>query len=95
MKDETTTAGALRIKPIPPPPEKQKISFRLTVPTIENLNTYLAAYVEAYGVEANLDFVAEQIFTSFFESDRAFVAYRRKKACATLGVDAQLGTTQL
>lgn len=65
----------LRVKPLPPPPERQKISFRLPVPVLTTFQTYLAAYKEIYGEDPSPDFVAEQIFSSFFESDRAFAAY--------------------
>ncbi|GFO63604.1 DUF2274 domain-containing protein [Geomonas paludis] len=65
----------LRIKPLPAPPEKQKITFRLPVPVLETFNTYLAVYKEIYGQDPSPDFVAEQIFSSFFELDRAFAAY--------------------
>ena len=68
----------LRIRPLPPPPEKQRITFRLPVPTLTTFNTYLAAYEEIYGVKPDPDFVAEQIFTAFFESDRAFAMYLKK-----------------
>jgi hypothetical protein len=65
----------LRVKPQPQPPEKQKISFRLPVPVLTTFQSYLAAYKDIYGEEPSPDFVAEQIFSSFFESDRAFAAY--------------------
>lgn len=68
----------LRVKPLPPPLERQKISFRLPVPILTTFQTYLAVYKEIYGEEANPDFVVEQIFSSFFESDRAFAAYVKK-----------------
>jgi len=68
----------LRIRPLPPPPEKQRITFKLPVPTLSTFNTYLAAYEEIYGVKPDQDFVAEQIFNAFFESDRAFAAYLKK-----------------
>ena len=72
------TETRLRIRPLPPPPEKQKISFKLPVPTLTTFSTYLVAYEEIYGVKPDPDFVAEQIFNSFFESDRAFAAYLKK-----------------
>ena len=75
-----TETKQLRVKPFLPPPEKQKISFRLPAPTVSTFNSYLEAYAEIYGVSADPDFVAEQIFTTFFESDRAFAAYLKKGA---------------
>lgn len=65
----------LRVKPQPQPTEKQKISFRLPVPLLTTFQSYLAAYKEIYGEDPSPDFVVEQIFSSFFESDRAFAAY--------------------
>ena len=75
-----TEPKPLRIKPLIPPPEKEKISFRLPVPTLQTFRTYLKAYAETYGVAADPDFVAEQIFTAFFESDRAFADYLKRGA---------------
>lgn len=69
----------LRIKPLPPPPERQKITFKLPVPVLTTFQTYLAAYKDIYGEDPSPDFVAEQIFSSFFESDRAFIAYVKKE----------------
>lgn len=88
----TKEPAELRIKPLPPPPELQKISFRLPAPTVTELDTYLAAYAAIYGVEPDRNFVADQIFTCFFESDKAFAAYRKK---AVLGINAVLGETEL
>lgn len=68
----------LRVKPLAPPPEKERITFRLPVPTLAMFRSYLAAYAEIYGEEANPDFVANEILNAFFESDRAFAEYRRK-----------------
>lgn len=75
MKNETNT---LKVHPFVPPPDKKRISFRLPVPTLDAFDSYLAAYAEIYGVKPDPDFIADQIFTSFFESDRAFAAYLRK-----------------
>jgi hypothetical protein len=66
---------ALRVKPLLPPPDKQKIIFKLPTPTVAAFHSYLAAYAEIYGVDADPDFVADQIFIAFFESDKAFAAY--------------------
>jgi hypothetical protein len=68
----------LKIKPLPIPPDKKKISFRLPEPTLSEFEAYLAAYQDIYGVEPDRDFVADQIFTAFFESDRAFAAYQAR-----------------
>lgn len=68
----------LKIRPLLPPPEKQKITFRLPVPTLETFQAYLTLYTEIYGIDADPDFIADQIFTSFFESDKTFVAYLQK-----------------
>jgi len=84
----------LRIKPFIPPPEKKKISFRLPEPTLAAFEAYLAAYQEIYGVEPDPDFVADQIFTAFFESDRAFAAYRKSQE-AVLGENARLGSSHI
>ena len=75
MKKE---APSLKIRPLLPPPEKQKITFKLPVPTVEGFQAYQALYEEIYGVEANPDFIADQIFTSFFESDKTFVTFLQK-----------------
>lgn len=88
----TKEPAGLRIKPLHPPPELQKISFRLPAPTVTELESYLAAYTAIYGVEPDRNFIADQTFTSFFESDKAFAAYRKK---AVLGVNAALGETEL
>ena len=78
----------LKIKPLPIPPDKKKVSFRLPEPTLSEFEAYLAAYQEIYGVEPDRDFVADQIFTAFFESDRAFAAYQaRGNAVATKKTD--------
>ena len=69
---------SLLVKPLLPPPEKLKISFRLPAPTISNFHSYLAAYFETYGVDADPDFVADQIFSTFFASDRVFAEFLKK-----------------
>lgn len=98
----------LRVKPLPPPPERRKISFRLPAPVLATFDAYLSVYREMYGEEPNPDFVAEQIFSNFFESDRAFAAYIKKgsepevaktkkerKKTAQTGEPMQVETAQL
>lgn len=92
MKSETIEQ--LRIKPYIPPPNKRKISFRLPEPTLAAFEAYLTAYREIYGEEPNPDFVADQIFTAFFESDRTFLAYRKSQE-AVVGVNAKLGSSHI
>ena len=68
----------LKIKPAPIPPEKRKITFKLPEPTISDFETYLTAYAETYGVEADPSFVANEIFVSFFDSDKGFRSFLNK-----------------
>lgn len=68
----------LRVKPLQVPPQKRKIFFSLPVPTLQCFQCYLEAYAQIYGKEADPSFVANQIFTMFFESDKAFNTFRKK-----------------
>jgi hypothetical protein len=70
----------LRIKPLPTPPEKKKMVFKLPLPTLSKFDAYLAAYAEIYGVEPDRDFIVDRIFATFFESDHAFIAYLKREA---------------
>ena len=70
------------IRPVLPPPEIRKMTFKLPVPTINDFETYLIAFFEIYGVEADRDLVDSQIFSAFFESDRGFLAYRKSLPAA-------------
>ena len=88
----TKEPAELRIKPLPPPPELRKVSFRLPSPTFSKLDTYLDAYTAIYGVEPDRNCIANEILTTFFDSDKLLAAYRRK---AVLGVNAVLGETEL
>lgn len=92
MKNDT---DQLRVKPPPLPPDKQKMTFRVPVPTVDTFNLYLAAYAELYGADPDPDFVVNQILTAFFESDKAFAAYRRRTH-AQLGEEtAELGNSHI
>ncbi|UPU37877.1 hypothetical protein M1B72_09255 [Geomonas paludis] len=79
MKKNSAETTELRIRPLPTPPEKQKIAFKLPRPTLSKFDAYLAAYADIYGVEPDRDFIVDRIFTSFFESDHAFVAYLKRE----------------
>ena len=91
MKKEVLS---LRIRPLLPPPEKRKISFRLPLPTVDTFQSYLAAYAETYGVDPDPDFVADQIFTTFFDSDRAFAAYLQKTGIGKDPEDRDTGISE-
>lgn len=80
MRKNPVEATELRIRPLPTPPEKQKVNFKLPVPTLSRFESYLAAYADIYGVEPDRDFIVDRIFTTFFESDHAFIAYLKKEA---------------
>lgn len=92
MKNETE---ALRVRPLVPPPDKKKITFRLPVPTLDAFESYLAAYAEIYGADPDPDFIADQIFTAFFESDRTFKRKMSEKNQAVLGQNARLGESHV
>ncbi|MBJ6749932.1 hypothetical protein [Geomonas anaerohicana] len=79
MKKNPAETTELRIRPLPTPPEKQKMSFKLPLPTLSKFEAYLAAYSDFYGVEPDRDFIVDRIFTSFFESDHAFNAYLKRE----------------
>lgn len=85
----------LRVRPPASPPGKQKLSFKIPLPTVEAFNLYLAAYAELYGEDADPDFVVNQIFTTFFESDKAFVAYQRRTHAELGGESAELGKAHI
>lgn len=87
-------ASELKVKPPPPPTGKQKMNFHLPGPTAGKFNLYLAAYQELYGTEPDPNFILDQILTSFFESDKAFLAYQ-KKTHAQLGGAVPLGEAHL
>jgi hypothetical protein len=80
MKTDGKDICTLKIRPLHPPPEKQRMSFRLPASTVAAFQSYLAAYADIYGMDADPDFVADRIFNAFFESDKAFAAYLEKGA---------------
>lgn len=82
MKKELPT---LKIRPLLPPPEKQKITFKLPVPTLESFQAYQALYKETYGIDPDPDFIADQIFMSFFESDKTFAAHQQRAVAKAEG----------
>ena len=65
----------LKVRPADIPPKKSTISFKLPDPTIALLRAYLRAYAATYGIEPDKDFITNEIFTSFFGSDKEFMAF--------------------
>lgn len=63
----------LKVRPEDIPPKKAVISFKLPEPTIALLRAYLRAYAATYGIEPDRDFITNEIFTSFFNSDKEFI----------------------
>ncbi len=79
----------LKIQPAPVPPEKQKISFQLPKPTLAIFGEYLAAYAEIYGSKADPDFIANEIFVNFFNSDKEFLLFSRNSSAKSSGGKSQ------
>lgn len=65
----------LKVRPAEIPPKKSAISFKLPDPTIALFRTYLRAYSATYGMEPDKDFITNQIFMNFFESDKEFMLF--------------------
>lgn len=60
-------------------PEMKTISFQLPEATVSSFYSYLAAYMEAYGIEADPDSIANAIILSFIFSDQQFREYLEKE----------------
>jgi hypothetical protein len=64
------------------PPKKSAISFKLPDPTIALLRTYLRAYAATYGIEPDKDFITNEIFLNFFNSDKEFMIFVKENNLA-------------
>ena len=62
---------SLKIKPAKTE-TTSKVTFKLPESTVELLNKYREACKAEYGTEPNLDYIANEIFMSFFNSDKKF-----------------------
>jgi hypothetical protein len=70
----------LKVKPEEIPPKKSAISFRLPQPTIALFRAYLRAYAAMYGIEPDKDFITNEIFMSFFNSDKEFMLFVKENS---------------
>ena len=46
---------------------------------------YLRAYGALYGIDPDKDFITNEIFTSFFNSDKEFMAYMKENPVELAG----------
>jgi hypothetical protein len=68
----------LKVRPAEIPPTKSAISFRLPDTTIARFKMYLRAYGALYGMDPDKDFITNEIFMDFFNSDKQFLAYLKE-----------------
>jgi len=78
-------AKTLKVRPADIPPHKSAISFKLPDATIAQLRMYLRAYGALYGIDPDKDFITNEIFTSFFNSDKEFMAYMKENPVELAG----------
>lgn len=82
-KREVAMKKMLKVRAEEIPPKKSAISFKLPDPTIALLRTYLRAYAATYGIEPDRDFVTNEIFLSFFNSDKEFMLFVKENNIST------------
>jgi hypothetical protein len=80
----------LKVRPAEIPPKKSVISFKLPDPTIALLRTYLRAYAAMYGIEPDKDFITNEIFLNFFNSDKEFMIFVKQNNIEVDGAAGKL-----
>ena len=70
---------SLKIKPVADPPELTRLSVKIPIPTANLLNTYMDVFQETYGKSVNCGFIVNEILLSFFDSDKKFQEFLKKR----------------